>query len=145
MGRFFGSEKGQPVYNTPITPRENMRRFAFHDSPVWIPAGNDGVDNQPAFIPDVKVRGQVKDTVAYDPVKDAGGLDMFGVEWVYVPQISGSMVRPGSPKLEDVECWSDVIKVPRPFCLGLGGGVRASCSLLHHNAPEQDHHLHGIF
>ena len=108
----FGSEKGQPVYNTPITPRENMRRFVFHESPVWIPAGNDGIDILPAFIPDVKVRGQVKDTVAYDPVKDAGGLDMFGVEWVYVPQVGGSMVRPGSPKLEDIESWRDVINVP---------------------------------
>jgi hypothetical protein len=26
---------------------------------------------------------------------------MFGIEWEYVPQVGGSMVRPGKPFVED--------------------------------------------
>ena len=44
--------------------------------------------------------------------EDKGGKDLFGVEWVYVPTVGGSMVQPGNPILEDVNDWPEIIKFP---------------------------------
>ncbi|MDR0812619.1 MAG: methyltransferase [Oscillospiraceae bacterium] len=38
--------------------------------------------------------------------------DMFGVEWEYIAQVGGSMVRPGKPFLEDIEEWYDKVVWP---------------------------------
>jgi hypothetical protein len=46
-------------------------------------------------------------------MKEAGGKDFFGIEWEYIPQVGGSMVRPGKGALlEDVNDWEKVIKFP---------------------------------
>ena len=37
---------------------------------------------------------------------------MFGVEWVY--ESGGAMVRPGNPKVPDIERWEEYIQVPDP-------------------------------
>ena len=41
-----------------------------------------------------------------------GGPDMFGIEWEYVPVAGGSMVRPGTPLLEDANDWNQILKLP---------------------------------
>ena len=38
--------------------------------------------------------------------------DMFGIEWEYIAQVGGSMVRPGRPFLEDIEQWYDKVQFP---------------------------------
>jgi hypothetical protein len=54
----------------------------------------------------------VFDNVDFD-LKNAGGLDMFGVEWEYVESVQGSMVRPGNPvKVPDVSKWEEYITFP---------------------------------
>ena len=42
----------------------------------------------------------------------AGGIDMFGVDWEFVPQVGGSTVRPGHPKLYDINDWPTVLNWP---------------------------------
>lgn len=108
----FGTTEGQARYNTPITARENFMRFARHEQPLWIPGGGDTIDLLPLFIPEVRVRGMVADTLPFDPEKEAGGRDMFGIDWVYVPQVGGSTVRPGKPAVEDIQHWRDIIHAP---------------------------------
>lgn len=108
----FGTSEGQARYNTPITARENFMRFARRKNPLWIPGSGDTIEIMPLFIPEVGVRGMVSDTLPFNPEKDAGGKDMFGIEWVYVHQVGGSTVKPGNPVLEDIQCWKEKIQAP---------------------------------
>jgi len=96
-------------FDTPITPRENMRR-AFRKEQLWMPAASDKSWFCPEIIPDNVARAFVIQGPKYEgPV---GGLDMFGVDWEYVPSAHGSIVRPGNPTLTDVTQWREVIKFP---------------------------------
>ena len=45
-------------------------------------------------------------------ISNAGGADMFGVEWEYIPQVMGSMVRPGKPTVPDINEWENYITFP---------------------------------
>lgn len=65
----------------------------------------------PKVFPDNTARALTMDV---EPLTDEerGGLDCFGVEWVYVPQVGGSMVKPGNPKIKDIEHWEDYITFP---------------------------------
>ena len=107
MGRF-----GSPLLNTPITPRENFLMFLRGEKPLWIPSGRDGMSITPAINRDNIARGFVFEATPFDPNTDGGGPDMFGVEWEYVPTVGGSMVRPGNPKVPDIEEWEDYIEFP---------------------------------
>jgi len=109
----YKDPEGQPVYNLPITPKENLKRFFFKKDPMWIPTHSNCNSVLPVFIPDVKVRAMIQDVVPYDALKDASGPDMFGIEWEYVPQVGGSSVRPGAPAIDYLEeDWKDHIKLP---------------------------------
>lgn len=68
------------------------------------------------FTPDV-----IPDNVARALVMEGGrrmfkdheiNPDMFGVEWEYIAQVGGSMVRPGKPFMEDISEWYDKIVWP---------------------------------
>lgn len=101
-----------PKYNTPITPRENVYRYFRAGGALWTPNGGDIVTIIPKILPDNPARGFVFDLEPFD-IKEAGGKDFFGIEWEYVPQVGGSMVRPGKGVLlEDVNDWEKVIKFP---------------------------------
>ena len=103
-----------PLLNTPITPRENFLRLLHGEDPLWIPYARDVLSVTPAVVRDNIARGFVFDLTPFDPNKDGGGPDMFGVEWEWVPQVRGSMVRPGHPKVPDVEEWEKYIEFPDP-------------------------------
>jgi hypothetical protein len=67
----------------------------------------------PRLIPDNVVRAFAFD---YEPISfggiAAGGPDMFGVVWDYVPVTGGSMVRPGNPKIKDIRHWEQDLTFP---------------------------------
>ena len=95
---------------TPITPKENLLRAIRHQNPLWVPLRSDEVNFLPRVIPDNVARAFVVEAVPYKgPV---GGKDMFGVEWEYMPEVGGCMVRPGHPILEDANDWKEVIHFP---------------------------------
>lgn len=90
---------GAPILNTPITPRENFMALRDGKKPLWVPMNTDEAIYHPGFLAD-------------NAARRAGGKDYFGVEWVYVPQVGGSMVRPGKPFMEDANDWEKLLKFP---------------------------------
>ena len=100
-------------YNTPITPRENYLRMLRGEKPMWMPAHTDNQYFGPNCLPDVIARG-IAGSFNADPVDiaHAGGKDMFGVEWVFVPQVNGAMPKPGVQLVPDIEEWEDYVTFP---------------------------------
>ncbi len=103
------------LYNTPVTAREAVRG-AFSGKGCWQILGL--VDERiftPRILPDNVARALVFEAQPFDPGK-GGGPDMFGIEWEYVPQAGGSMVRPGKPlignanEIKDKLVWPDIDK-----------------------------------
>jgi hypothetical protein len=106
-GRFFEV----PVRETPITVKDNLKRFVSKQTPVFQPTELDYMSLIPVAIPDNKARGLMFD--AYDiPESEYGGPDFFGIQWRYVKQVGGSMVVPGAPKVLDINCWEDCLTFP---------------------------------
>ena len=103
-----------PLFNSPISPRENYLMFLRGEEPLWMPLGRDTISVTPAIVKDNIARGFVFDCTGFDADKDGGGPDMFGVDWEWVPQVRGSMVRPGHPKVPDITEWEDYIEFPDP-------------------------------
>lgn len=97
-------------YATPITPKENIRRLVDRKQPYWFPTGMDFCDFEPRISPDTVSRAMVIDMEPSPEEK--GGKDLFGIEWEYIPEAGGSMVRPGSAIMDDVNDWEKVVKFP---------------------------------
>ena len=89
-------------YNTPITPRENMLRLYQGKTPMWIPS--------PGEMATIKVDCD-PENVARSP---SGGVDGYGVEWIFVQTAGGAMVKPGNPKVTDITRWEEAVTVPDP-------------------------------
>ena len=100
-----------PIYNSPITRRENMWLLYKHEQPLWMPHSFDASLLMPDCVPDNWARGMVQSDKPTTPDM-LGGKDMFGVEWEFVPQVGGSMVRPGKPFVGDLEHWEDYVTFP---------------------------------
>jgi len=110
-GQILPNRRGllQRVFNRPCTDRENILR-AFEGKPVWY-LTSMGASLTPAVLPDNIARHFVSGAnVPEDP--NYAGKDMFGVEWVYVPEVGGSMVKPGNPLLADANEWREKIVWP---------------------------------
>lgn len=105
-----GTKRAYPHFKTPISPKENWMRALHHEKPAWLPMRSDTISFTPRCIPDNIARGFVLD--GGPRLTAPGGPDMFGVEWVFDPVINGSMVRPGSPVLQDIADWEKVIVFP---------------------------------
>lgn len=98
--------------NPTITSRENWLRFLRGEKPEWMPVYSETQAILPAIVPDNVARGFVNETVQVSPDR-FGGPDMFGVPWVYEPQVGGSMEDPSHPPiLRDVADWREVIRFP---------------------------------
>lgn len=92
------------------SPRENAIATITHRRPDYL-----GIDTNMIFpreILDNVARGFVVDGLPFQPVRDAGGPDMFGVQWVFEPTVRGSMVVPGKPMLEDISQWPERLQLP---------------------------------
>jgi len=89
-------------YNTPISSRENILRLYQGKTPLWIPFSGEMVNVKADCDPENVARGP------------GGGIDGWGVEWVFVPSAGGAMVKPGSPKVTDINRWEEVLTVPHP-------------------------------
>ena len=92
------------IYNTPISSRENMLRLYQGKTPMWIPFSGEPVDVMADCDPENQARSP----------ENQGGIDGWGVEWVFVPAVGGAMVKPGNPKVTDIDKWEEVLTVPHP-------------------------------
>lgn len=110
----FPGVPATPIYQTPITPKENYRALYKGEKPLWIPNFYDLTTLCPACYPDAIARGFVVSAESADFIDDSkkGGKDGFGIEWVYEPSAMGSMVIPGKPKLKNISEWRDKITLP---------------------------------
>lgn len=79
---------------------------------MWIPMDSDVIRLTPSLVPDNRARGFVMEAAPFDPDREGGGSDMFGVIWEWVPQAGGSMVRPNHPKVSDITEWEKDIVFP---------------------------------
>ena len=111
---YIGIDVGQsPKYSTPITPRENFKRFMAGKDYMWTPCSADFVTVMPRELPDVSSRDFIFDKDVPAENIHTGGKDMFGIDWEYIPSAGGSMVRPGNPLLVPDICeWEKTVKFP---------------------------------
>lgn len=94
-----------------MNARENYHQVFEKKTAAWFPVTEDVLFFNPAIFPDNVARGMVNEVYKPEPGYE-GGPDMFGVEWIYVPQVMGSMTKSGHPILEDVNDWEEVIRFP---------------------------------
>lgn len=132
---------GKPGFRTPISAAENMKRFLDGRGPLWMPYSECRIFG-PAIIPDNVARGKVFEA---EPSVPTGGVDMFGVEWVYDPVVRGSMVRPDSPVLEDVNDWKERIPFPDVDSWDWEGTARRNAEYLNVDVPINITQFSGFF
>lgn len=106
----MGKYGNAAILNTPITPRENFIRAIRHQNPLWIPMKTDSINFAPRIYQDNIARAFVVEANRYEGI--VGGKDIFGVSWIYVPKVGGSMVKPGKPFLNDISEWEEKIYFP---------------------------------
>ena len=106
----------EPLFNRPITPRENLALAFSGQKPYWIPQTGwmfcDVRNFRPRQIPDNYATHLIFDGgefVQYDVDTLQG---WFGLDWVYVPVAGGATVKPGSPLIEDMNDWEKLIVWP---------------------------------
>jgi len=110
---FAPGSTGVPILNTPITAKENLKRFAFSDNPLWMPSYAEFALFNPRLIPDNYARAIVAEAEPWTGMgDDVFHKDLFGVEWEFVPTVGGSMVRPGKPFIEDLADWESKVIFP---------------------------------
>ena len=118
------------IYDRPISTAENMWRAYRDKDPMWIPSPMDGISIDPRCIPDNIARGMITGAEKIDRDAEAGGTDMYGVEWEYSPIAGGSMVRPGTEIMDDVNDWKDIITLPDVDSWDWQGSAEANRELL---------------
>ncbi len=103
MTSMFGSVT--KILSTPITHRENTLRLYQGKTPMWTPF-SFGDTNTFMISCD-------PENMARNP-KSKGGVDGYGIEWVFVEQVGGAIVKPGNPKIKDINHWEDYVTIPDP-------------------------------
>lgn len=133
-------------YKTPITVRENINACLRRDGSVmWIPAFTDFLSVESRVNRDHIARAEVMDLGPLYADSEKGGPDLFGIEWVFVPQVGGSMVRPGKPTLLDVNDWPEVIHFPDVDAMDWEACAKLNAPL---NETERAYHVtfqNGLF
>ncbi len=117
-------------YNRPISAAENMSLLYRQKRPCWMPSPMDTVNIDPLCIPDNIARGMVAGAEHIDNATEAGGPDMYGIEWEYSTQVGGSMVRPGTEIMDDVNDWKELITLPDVDSWDWAGSAEANRELL---------------
>lgn len=123
---FFGGEL--PVYSYPASMRE-ANIAMFNRQPYWQLTAFDQGLFSPMVNPDAVARGFVFEARQLD-AKDYGGKDMFGIEWEYIAQVGGSMVRPGKPFVEDANEIMEKVVWPDPDTWDWEGAAEANSDYL---------------
>ncbi len=118
--------------STPITPRENMRRFIAGEKPLWIP-GYETIRIHPEIVPDNVARGSVLEAV---PMPELGGPDLFGIPWLYQAEnLGGSAVLPGSAIMSDANDWPKAVRFPDVSSWDWEGAAKRNAEYLRSDVP----------
>ena len=100
MPGFFGGPE-TPLWDTPVSAKENMAAMYHDKHPYWMPGRADNGMLMPSLYNNLLGRGG-----------PGGTTDAFGIVWEYVEQVHGSIVRPGTPFMADVNEWKEKIIFP---------------------------------
>jgi len=95
---FFGGP-GLPIYNTPVTPRENVCALYFDKQPYWATSGFDTAFVMPSLYN--KMLG-----------REPNNTDCFDRYWEFVELAGGSITHGGNPLFTDVNDWKSKITIP---------------------------------
>ena len=110
-----------------MTPRENFVHFLKHEPYEWTPTSADQIYFHPAEIPDHVARAMVFQQEPYTGPK--GGKDKFGVDWVFVPSVGGSMET--APLFDDICDWEKYITMPNLDDIDWEGCAKRNAEFLH--------------
>lgn len=96
-----------PIVNDrPISIRENFKRATEFNNPVWVPNSNTDFNFAMLYV------------ISGMPEADWGAKerteykDWFGVEWMFVPEAGGPMLKPNTQFLDDITQWEKKVKFP---------------------------------
>ncbi len=96
-----------PVPEYPIPVRENFRRLARRQDPVWVTNSGSEIGTALLFqltgIPEADFSSRERHEYT----------DWFGVEWTFVPEAGGSMLKPGTQVMDDITAWEKTVRFPR--------------------------------
>ena len=111
----FGSDIIEaPIFDTPITPRENFRRCISRQNPLWMP--NSLTDKITLNTNDVimwPVRGmQIHSDFHRKPTEDYHFKDWFNTDWTWVCSAGGAMLTPGTQLMDDITQWEKKVIFP---------------------------------
>lgn len=124
-----------PIFQTPVTPKENLRLFLNRKEFYWIP---DLINDVNIIYPDI-----IPDCFAG---KFEGGFDSFGVKWIPVTsnEYLPSFVEPGNPKLKDISAWRN-LKFPDVDSWDWEASGKKFKKSLNQNRYNMGIHLSGFF
>jgi len=106
----------EPIFNRPISTKENFKLALDGKVPCWAPFGGFWFCDSLIFAP-----RQLIDNYANHLVLDGCGEmvypsltlpGLFDLEWEYVPVAGGATVHPGDPKVPDMANWEKYITMP---------------------------------
>ena len=112
VGESFNLYGSVPLFDTPVSLCDGYLSAVRDRKPIWQITGIETQMFTPSIIPDNVARALVIEGEPFDALANGGGKDMFGIDWEYVPQVGGSMVRPGNPFMEDMYDWKEKVVWP---------------------------------
>ncbi|MCL2632866.1 MAG: methyltransferase [Coriobacteriia bacterium] len=98
----FLGRPGTPLKDVPVSTKENGHAMYSGKHPYWMQAPGDSGMFSCQMYNQLLGRGWMGE----------GTVDAFGIEWVWVDVVGGSIVAPGSPLLEDANDWREKIIIP---------------------------------
>ena len=96
-----------PEFDRPISIRENFRRAWQRKDPYWVPNAMTDVRSEMLANLNGMPEADWSRTERYDWV------DWFGVEWTFVPEAGGPMLKIGTQYLDDILNWETGVHFPK--------------------------------
>ncbi|MCL2366421.1 MAG: hypothetical protein FWC75_05160 [Oscillospiraceae bacterium] len=111
---FFGAAPATaPVFEAPISRRENFLRAARHENPMWVPISYSDLQYRlPNELADERGDKQLGPRFHAPSPVDYTFLDSFGNSWTWCADAHGAMLTPGTKVVEDICDWEKLIKFP---------------------------------
>lgn len=131
---------GTPIFDSPITTKENMMLALNGEKPLWYPMvgmiGGDYKPLRPRIFPENYLARYIMDgepPVNFDdvPFRQPGWFD---TTWEYIPVAGGPMVVPGTQKIEDMNDWEQ-LTFPNLDDYDWEGSARANEQYVKSNLP----------
>ena len=106
----------EPLYNRPITPRENLKLALSGEKPYWIPSVGWAFCDVHPFRPRMNHENIASHIICdgEEPYQYEGNVlkSYFNTEWEYVPVAGGVTTRPGTAAVTDICDWENQISFP---------------------------------